>query len=452
MIVLKEQQTKMQQKFPLLILLSLIIGAIACKKVDVQFGNDFVDGSNTQIIKVDTFSAELSTVYVDSFITSGKGTTLIGGYYDSIFGRVATQTYFQITPPTFEDIYDNATFDSLTLILKLNKSYYGDTTKPVHIDVSRVSDKIEPFDNGFNLYNVDKFNVDPTILGSKDVIINPNQTDTIFIKLNAALGQELLNKFISKSDTIKTSDVFLNYFKGLRISSNASSQLIFGCKDSVRMRIQYKKKGLYLENKNIDFTLNNSNLHFTNISVDRTVGRPDLKNLPTLKEIDSRSTGNAAYGQAAAGSIIKLKFKSIRELLKAPNFAKILSARLIIRPVGGTYDRNFYLPPQLRLSTTTALNQIGTDLTAIGANGSPVVQYGNLFIDYGLGVNTAYSYDVTNYIKFAITDAVDNRNGLLLVPPTSGYETNFSRVVIGSRLNNIPNSKIELQIFYAAVQ
>ena len=442
----------MQQKFSILLLLSIIISAFACKKVDVQFGNDFIDNTNTQIIKVDTFSADLSTVYIDSFGTSSQGTTLVGGFSDSIFGRINTQTYFQVTPPSFVDIYDNVLFDSLTLILKVNKSYYGDTTKPVHINVSRVTDKIQPFDNGFTLYNVDSFNVDPVILGSKDVIINPNQTDTIFIKLNAALGQELLNKFIAKSDTIKTSDAFLNYFKGLRISSDGNSNLIFGCKDSATLRIQYRKKDLYLINKNIDFNLFNNTLHFTNIKVDRTKGRPDIASLATLKEIDSRLTGNAAYGNSAASSTIKIRFTSIREILKAPNFAKILSARLIIRPVAGTYDRNYFLPPQLRLSTTTALNQIGVDLTAIGPNGTQLPQLGNLFVDYGFGVNTAYSYDVTKYIKFAITDAVNNGNGLLLTPPFGAYQTNFSRVAIGSRLNNTPNSKIELQIYYAAVQ
>jgi hypothetical protein len=107
----------MQQKFSIIILLSLIIGSIACKKVDIQFGNDFVDNSNTQIIKVDTFSAELSTVFVDSFATSSLGTTLVGGYKDPIFGTIATQTFFEVTPPSYEDIYDNVLFDSLTLIL-----------------------------------------------------------------------------------------------------------------------------------------------------------------------------------------------------------------------------------------------------------------------------------------------------------------------------------------------
>lgn len=446
----------MQQKFSIIVLLSLIIGTIACKKVDIQFGSDFVDAGTTQIIKVDTFGAELSTVFVDSFATSGLGTTLVGGYKDPIFGTIATQTYFQVAPPSYEDIYENVLFDSLTLILKLNRNFYGDTTKPVHIDVSRVTDKIEPYDNGYTLYNVNSFKVDPTVLGSKDVIINPNQTDTIYIKLNPALGQEMFNMFIRKSDTIKTAETFLNYFKGIRISSNNSSQLVFGCSDSAKLRIQYKKKDLYLLDKNIDFTITNKNLHFTNITVDRSTGSANIKDLGNgvgqVKEKSSRLSDNVAYIQSAGSVITKIKFPTVKDLLKAPNYAKILNARLIVRPVAGSYNRTFFLPPSLRLSTTTALNKIGTDLTELTSSGSQQTQVGSLFTDYTYGVSTAYSYDVTNYIKYAITNPNNDYDGLLMSPPSGGYETLFNRVAIGNKLNNIPNSKIELQIFYAAVK
>jgi len=446
----------MQQKFSIIVLLLLIIGTIACKKVDIQFGSDFVDVGTTQVIKVDTFSAELSNVFVDSFATSGLGTTLIGGYKDPIFGTIATQTYFEVAPPSYEDIYDNVLFDSLTLILKLNKSFYGDTTTPVHIDVSRVTDKIEPYDNGSTLYNVNSFNVAPTFLGSKDVIINPNQTDTIYIKLDPALGQEILNMHTRKSDTVKTSETFLNYFKGLRISSNNNSQLVFGCSDSAKLRIQYRKKDLYLINKNIDFTIINKNLHFTNISVDRSTGSANIKDLGNgtgqVKEKSSRLSDNVAYCQSAGSVITKIKFPTAKDILKAPNFAKILKASLILRPVAGSYNRTFFLPPSLRLSTTTALNKIGTDLTELTSSGSQQTQTGNLYTDYAYGVSTTYTYDVTSYIKYAITNPNNDYDGLLISPPSGSYETLFNRVAFGNRLNNIPNSKVELQIYYVAVQ
>jgi hypothetical protein len=88
----------------------------------------------------------------------------------------------------------------------------------------------------------------------------------------------------------------------------------------------------------------------------------------------------------------------------------------------------------------------------MSATGSQQTQTGNLFTDYTYGINTAYSYDVTNYIKYAITDPYNEVNGLLLSPPSGNYQTLFSRIAIGNNSINVPNSKIELQIYYVAVK
>ena len=51
--------------------LSLILGLcvavfyISCNKPDIQFNNQYLDNGYTQIIKVDTFTADVSTVYID---------------------------------------------------------------------------------------------------------------------------------------------------------------------------------------------------------------------------------------------------------------------------------------------------------------------------------------------------------------------------------------------------
>ncbi|MFY7653312.1 MAG: hypothetical protein ACOVQE_11430, partial [Chitinophagaceae bacterium] len=64
-----------------------------CRKVDVNFGSEFVNNDITQIIKVDTFQVALSTVLLDSFATNAKGVALVGGYSDPIFGKIETQSF-----------------------------------------------------------------------------------------------------------------------------------------------------------------------------------------------------------------------------------------------------------------------------------------------------------------------------------------------------------------------
>ncbi|MES2004025.1 MAG: DUF4270 family protein [Bacteroidota bacterium] len=442
-----------KRSFYLLVLFS--IGWFACKKVDIQFGDQYLDNGYTQVVKVDSFAADLSTVYVDSFVTSGTGVTMLGAYTDPVFGQITANNYFELAPPIYGDTYVDSfkftTYDSLALVLHPDKSYIGDTSRVLHVDVNRLAESIVPYDNPIlNIYNTRSFAVQTGPIGSKDFLLRPNSGDSVIIRLSDVLGNELMKKFQNPNDAdLKSNDAFLQYFYGLRLSAGAGSQLIFGSKDSVTMRLYYKKPGLYLQSKTVDFALVNKTHHFNNIVVDRSAAV--LKNLPAAKQINSTAMSNTAYTMYAAGAMAKIRFPSIRDILKLPNFAKILRASLIVRPLRGTYGINSYtLPPAVRLSFTTQLNQIGIDLTAIGSSGQPQTQTGALVVDDLYGENTSYSYDVTTYLKAIVTDGTINQNGLLLIPPSPSLETQFGRLIVGNRNNT--GGKMELIIVYAAVQ
>ncbi len=440
----------MPKKIPFLLLLLLSFAWFACKKVDIQFGQQFLDNDYTQVINVDSFTADLSTVYVDSFITSGKGVSLLGGYTDPIFGRVTVNNYLELAPPTYVDSFATATYDSLALILVPDKSYYGDTSGTVHVNVNRLAESITGYEDNLQIiYNTHQFAVTSPPIGSADVAIRPLRSDTIKVRLDDNLGRELLRKLQDPNDNdIKTNDAFLQYFKGIRLSSNNNSKVVFGCSDSVVMRLYYKLPGLYLQSKKLDFAIiNPTTHHFNNISVDRSA--TVLKNLATVKQIPSSLTGNTAFTSYLAGAMVKIRFPSARDILKLPNFTKIIKATLVVRPIRGSYNANFDLPPLLRLSTTTQLNQIGSDLAIITA-GTSSAQTGNLVVDYLYGENTSYAYDVTAYIKNLTLDGTINANGLLLLPPSPALETRFNRISVGDK-NNASN-KTQLLIVYATVQ
>lgn len=419
----------------------------ACTKVDIQFGQQFLDNGFTQIVKVDTFTPRVTTVYVDSFITSAKGVSLIGGYADPVFGKINPNTYFEVVPPAYVDSFQTSTYDSLVLILVPNKSYYGDTTQPVHVDVSRVTSTITGYDNNLtNIYNVKQFPVNPTPIGSKDLTVRPTRGDSIFIRLSDNLGNELMNKLKNPNDIdIKTNTAFLQYFFGLRLSSPVNSPAIYGCKDSVVMRMYYTKPGLYLQSKVLDFTLANKNHHFNNIIVDRS--GTILQNIATLKKIPSSALNNMAFTSYASSVMAKIQFPSVRDILKLNNYVELLSATLVIHPIQGSF-LSYPLPPKLRLSNTTTLNQIGADITSTGATAA--VQTGNLFIDGISGTNTNYSYDLTGYIKQLLPSQPNNDNGLLLLPQSPALETNFNRLIAGDK-NNPIGQQMQLIIIYAAV-
>ena len=424
----------------------------SCKKADIKFGEDFLDNSVTQIFKTDSFTVDLSTVFIDSFITSARGTVLAGAYTDPLFGRVTTKSFFEIIPPIYIDQYANTSFDSISIILTPNfNSYYGDSTQPLNIAIHELEDSIVFAENQFAFYNTTaKFNTKTTPLVSKDVMVRPLNGSPVEIKLPDALGIDFLSKLKNPTDnTMKSAAAFLSYFKGMRISTNSNAKMIVGFTDGVIVRLYYKKQDLITQNKHVDFTLANKSHQFNNISINRTGAIQSLGS--NNKEIHSSLTGNAAYGQSATGSMIKMRFPTLKTLLKVPNFAKVLKAALIISPLKGSYSTTYYLPPVLRLSNTNANNGIGNDLAYVTTAGSLAIQLGLLQTDYFLGENTSYQYDLTEYVKEIISNSnIIPGEGLLFIPPKPSFENHFSRVVIGNKYNNL--GKIELQIFYAAVK
>ncbi len=444
------------KQFALLVLIFLF-SITACKKVDIQFGTPILDNQYTQIVKTDTFTASLSTVFVDSFATSNSGVTLLGGYTDSSFGRIDTKCYFDFAPPSTSSNYDSTRFDSLYLILKLNRSYYGDTTKPLHLDVRRLSQQIQFPVYTSTFYNVDEFSVLQPPLGSTDVIVKPKvYTDSIVIRLKDDLGKEFLSKLKNKTDQdMQNSSNFLFYFNGLCISSNNQAKMILNCTDNIVMRLSYNKPGIdSVEKYHVDFNLYEKRHHFNNIKVDRSSLKTALKNIGNKSKIPSALLNNKAYCQYTSGLMTKINFPTISELLKYPNYIKILSATLKIAPVKGTYDTYYYLPSTLNLFQTDINNGIGTALSGISSSGSYTTQSGNLYTDMIYGDKTRYTYDVSSYLKYLITNPLASIKdyGLLVAAPAPASQTQFDRVVFGDKYYPDKVSNTILEINYLTVQ
>lgn len=440
----------MPKLLSLFLWLLLSVSLFSCKKVDIRFGDQFLDNAYTQIIKVDSFTADLSTIHVDSFVTSNSGVSLIGGYVDPYFGKINTQTYSEMVPPIFVDSFAGTTFDSICLLMVPNRTYYGDSSQPITLNVHRVNQIINGYEEDLNrIYNNRQFTVDPTPLGSKTVYVRPLRRDSIKIRLSDALGREFLSKLKNPADKdMRTLDAFVKYFNGIRVSASSNPQFAFGCKDSLVIRMYYKKPDLFLLSKTYDITIGAKIHHYNQISVDRT--GTILSDLAAKKQLPSSATGNAAYTSYIGGAMTKVRLNTIRDILKIPNYTKIIRASLVVRPLRGSYSPNYALPPQMRLASTTVNNQIGFDL-AFFSNGSSIPQYGSLEIDYLYGENTSYAYDVTNYVALIVRDpTISSNNGLLLLPPSPAMESSFNRVVVGNKSNAL--GKIELSIVYAAVK
>jgi hypothetical protein len=428
----------------------VILVLTGCEKPSINFGNGYSNENTTNVVVTDTFRVDLSTVFVDSFSTAATGSILVGRYKDPYFGTIASESFLQVSPPSSLPTISNlAIYDSLALILRINKTYYGDTTVVQRYMVSQLQSLIQLPGVQTTFYNNSTFPYDASSpLGYSDVQINPTAfftsqkiNDTIKIRLPDSKGLELFRLLYNQADTVKNINTFTGYFKGLSIYPDANSTGgIFGFKDSIIMRLYYREPGIVLTEKFVDFNIYNKSNQFNHIWTDRT-GTPASGIDSIHNEVPSTATGNAAYVQSATGLQVKIKFPTIGSLQQYPDYLSILKAELIVRPVQGTYSPTFVLPPQLNVSLTNDGNLVGSTVGAANAS-----------VDYLSGANTNYSYDITAYIKQQITAGVEsnNRNGLMLNIPSPAYNTTFNRAVIGDRFKSQPINQIILKIYYAS--
>jgi hypothetical protein len=443
-----------------LTVLSIIL-LTGCEKPNIAFGTNFVANNTTNIVVLDTFSANLSTVMLDSIPTAGTGVMLIGSYDDSYFGNISSRSFLQIAKPaSIPAISEFAVFDSISLIMRINKSFYGDTTIPQRYYVNQLAEDylfpLPPLPRTF--FNTSSIPYFATPLGFKDVTIKPTAVitssvstkDTVQIMLPDSLGLDLMQLMYNKSFTVTNPTAFLNFFNGIMISADPSGKgVIYGFNDSVFIRLVYHEPGANFHYVNVNFPLNNSAMQFNQVSFDRT-GTPltAFNGLqepnPTIPlEVPSGSTNNAAYIQSMTGLEAKVLFPTIYTLTQFSDYISLLKAELVLKPIPGSYSPLLALPPRIIASQTGITNQLGPSLVLGNA-----IQYGNLVTDYITGVNTSYTFDVTAYLKQQLTlnSNIFTQDGLMLSIPSPANYTSFDRVVLGDKNNK--NFSAQLIVYY----
>jgi hypothetical protein len=468
-------------KYPtkkLLFFLSFFLTALfifsACQKQPVlgDFGSSYIDDNNSaQIIVVDTATISVSTTYVDSTATAGTGYLLVGSYNDDWLGRVASRAYVQVAPPPSLPAIDPRidTYDSIGMIFffKPGNPFYGDSTQFQTYVVNQVDTlyQLPDYYHGwFSSYNLP---LGPD-LGSASVKIQPNRPflngsntsqgagDTVKIRLDDQLGQTIYNMVYNRSDTVKTSTQWLNWFHGLSVSPAAGppANVINGFKDSCIMRIYYRENALISSEKYIDFNFTNKSNQYNYIRTDRT-GKPiNNLNLPTQPVqppplTASSQIGNAGYVQSMEGLNVKLTFPFLSSIALRRDYIGLLRAQLVVRPVPGSFSTMWRLPPQIGIYTS---DQHNTIIGALPAVGSGAAQTGNLLLDYFNPLNTVYTYDVTNFVATQLVNPspVALQTGLILSMPPPSNNTSFTRLILADQSYPI-NQRITLSVYYISL-
>lgn len=429
-------------------------------ELGVGLVDDNISGKYT-----DTLTVNVSTVYLDSLATSGQGTLLVGEFTAPYSGEVDVNAVFPVSLGGTWTLAEDAAYDSLKLILPLGGYYYGDTTQAQTLEVYRLNSDIKTTKLGpyfFNeqpasffyadnaIYNISTVATATDPLGAVTFRPRPVAKDTLAVPLSDELGQELISLRKAADSRLTDGTNFLNYFKGLQLTSNGGSAVVGFPVGGVKVRLYYSETVNGAKaGKTKDFTITNTGLQFNQITTN--LEGTALEGLERGGEaVPSAQTGNVSVTQTGAGLVIKLEFPYLNDLKTQLTPELINRAVLIVEPQNNTIQYPYPVPPALMLYNTNR-----TNVPLRPASFDPLVENSpSLGANYDKEKNR-YEFNITPYIIQQLKTQNTAGNALLIAPPTVAATAqnpvpanlkDVSRLVVGGPQN------VKLKIYYTTIK
>jgi hypothetical protein len=407
------------------------------KDEEFNMGDNFVESQGTLKI-LDTFRVDLSTVLLDSVLTSSTGTALVGRYSDKQFGTISSTSYFKVAFPSVNDITSDAVFDSAVVMLNYNNYSFGDTTKKMSISVHTLSEDIDKKGNAY-LYNSSSFTYSSAPIGTTVFYPNPNGEDSVIYIRVDDYGKELLDLYKEGNEIVYVSEYFLDYVKGFAIKCNYGNSILGFTADAsnLYLKIFYHYEKEDKEVQEILISMSDESFQFNNIQHDFT-GTLLEKFSDTNRELKSSETDNKAFLQVLVGLMPKIQFPTLKDLFLNDKW-KVLKAELVMEPVKNSYNL-FKLPTSLYLYDTDKHNTLGDILE--DTEGNMILPVFNEDLVYN--EETTYTFDITSFINTELSDSYfDYYHGFLIGLQGSTNTSSFNRILIE---NNSP--KVKLRLYY----
>lgn len=431
------------------VFLLLSLAVASCKKEGNVGLFNSVDGIGAELS--DTATVQVSNYQFPALPTSAKSTLLVGKTNDAETGELSVKGYFRVGNSAISNMSgslpSDAVFDSLSIALPYNTYYYGDTTASQEIFLHRLTeeivlteissawedDELPVFASGAAIYSNDHFDYDPIPLGSAIFRPRPHMTsDTLKIKLDDALGNELWNRILAYDNSITSSEDFLQYLKGFVLVPSEGAKSITGFyTDSLTMNIHYSYTGSdgMKTHSFMSMSVEDNTYQFNSIAINRqnsVLGTLD----PTIEgEVSSSQTQNKAYIQGLSGLVTKIKFPYMDEMMNRNDLALNKAELIIASP--NTEQGIYPSPSSLVLlvaddyGTPTAILPLSYESTG--------TQLATLTYGYADRVsNNSYSFDLTEYLS-AYRGATNNaKKALYLSLPLNDLTETANRLHIAA--------------------
>ncbi len=436
--------------FGKLIVISLFL--VSCSDDDAVYkiGDKFTT-VQSKIHFVDTITVSASTVLLDSFPTSGYNKIFVGYNMDEQLGNSYAESYVEFTHKgSLPELDSTVTFDSIVLYLRQSGAYSGDTNIIKTIAIHRVLEEITPRELNNTLNNSDNFLTSAEPYAELSFEQWPRSLEENFCRLPDSLGLNWFQMIVDKDSIIVSDDNFKEYFQGLAIKPITKdiswSATFYGVDeladnkivDELQIRLYFRRKN-EMENEFFAFVPSEKSKIFTHYKIDHTGSI--LDGIENTTQILSGNTNNLMFVQAGGRVGFRIDVPLINNLNELHPNMSIMSARLIIKPSKGTYEKASKLPTlhAYWIDSNNEITELLTDVTGQFAITS------ELNADDFYDENTYYSFNVLNYILYKMDRAIYSNESLFFSLSAQDNATTFNRVVLEDQSFS---KSLELQLYY----
>ena len=296
-----------------------VLSIVGCGDAS-PIGSDVLEGDRLDIRYTDTLPLGgkiVSSDPVPTFRITTDSTTsislrnrIVGRLDDPFLGVSSTEVYMQFSLSTVEPVFDNATLDSVVLILGYDSiGFYGEHDIAHRVEVLEL---VEDFPM-VSTFNSDQTIATGNVIGSRVMI--PSFRDSVSItnhnddmdaakvqpQLRIRLDNALGDALITDSTLILSNDNFRSFFKGIALSSEPQSG-----SGTIGIDQNSTINGIYIYYTTQD-TVRRTYRLFTNNRVASNIVH-DYAGAPVQNLIDSpNSEFLAVQGMAGLNSVVTLE-------------------------------------------------------------------------------------------------------------------------------------------------
>lgn len=396
-------------------LFAIVLLATSCKRPDNELGESLLPGTDgLSTLQSDTTKLIATVVQEDSIRTDELSSVMLGSYIDPVLGNTvasfSTQVRLSTTSPEFPA---DAVIDSVVLSLVYTGNFYGrlnsqqlfvyELNEDLELDSTYYTNTVHATKNN----NLVKSGWDRYSFRPEDVVVVGS--DTVIPQLRVHLEESLgYNLFNATEDQLSSSANFLEFFKGLYVSTAAGDGCVanFDLVDSdskLSVYYRYDDEGVE-DTTQYHFNITSECAYYSHVDHIRT--GTALSALSTSQTID----GNVnTYVQAAGSMKTRIDLPYIDDYNQYEN-KSINRAELII-----PFEDDERYPAQSNMFLVYEDADGDFNLLPDQVLGT-IDGYGDFSLDY-------YTFNISLYLQKILNGEIESE-GLYLISRNAGVSVN----------------------------